>query len=47
MVRIVYVGVLQRLGSTLEYVHTATWVPPFVGAHEDVAKVRALLLHRF
>ncbi|KAG2492817.1 hypothetical protein HYH03_008975 [Edaphochlamys debaryana] len=32
-----YLRLLDAFGSTLEWIHTATWVPPYIGSAGDVA----------
>lgn len=37
VVRLSYLGQLERVAGTLEYCHTATWVPPYTGSAGDAA----------
>ena len=37
IVRLSYLGQLERVAGALEYCHTATWVPPYTGSAGDAA----------
>jgi hypothetical protein len=38
VVEVGYLRLLDAVGGALEYVHTATWTPPYTGAAGDVAR---------
>jgi hypothetical protein len=40
VVTLSYLRLLDKFGGSLEYAHTATWVPPYVGAGESPQQVR-------
>lgn len=35
VIRLSYLGQLERVAGALEYCHTATWVPPYTGSAGD------------
>jgi hypothetical protein len=38
VVEVSYLRVLEAVGGALEYVHTATWTPPYLGSAGDAAR---------
>jgi hypothetical protein len=46
VVELSYLRVLDSVGGALEYVHTATWTPPYTGAQGDAARGVAATLEQ-
>ena len=38
-IKITYIRMLQQTGNAIEYIHTATWVPPYYSWHDGLYQV--------